>query len=185
MDLTATAVRALMLYSLAEFQSGNATTIRVTVNGNSFGITDDGRGHPLDKTIGGTPYLKFVYTHFDYPFESGQSAPIQLQAIGMSLVNAICSELILTVIKIDETLRLQYRDGQLRGRSCTAMRSEETGINISATINSQLQAKAADIEALEAWLIAVLFTAPALKLFFNDRQLQLPTHDPIALYQSN
>lgn len=33
LDLTGTAVRALFLYSLAEFQSGHATTIRVTAQG--------------------------------------------------------------------------------------------------------------------------------------------------------
>ena len=52
MDIKATAVRALMLYSLAEFQCGNATTIRVTANGTSFGIADDGRGHPTEDEQG-------------------------------------------------------------------------------------------------------------------------------------
>lgn len=54
-----------MLYALAEFQSGNATTIRVTADGNSFSIADNGRCHPIDKSVDGTSYLKFIYTHFD------------------------------------------------------------------------------------------------------------------------
>ena len=94
--LTADVVRALTLYCLAEFQSGHATTIRITAEGNSFSIADDGRGHAIERAIDGTPYLKFIYTHFDYPFETGQNAPVQLQGIGMSLVNALCSELIVT-----------------------------------------------------------------------------------------
>lgn len=69
LDLAATAARALVLYSLMEFQSGNATTIKVTAEGSSFSISDDGRGHPLDKSVGGTSYIRFIYTHFDYPFE--------------------------------------------------------------------------------------------------------------------
>lgn len=174
MDLTATAVRALMLYSLAEFQSGHATTIRVTADGASLSISDDGRGHPIDKTVEGTSYLKFIYTHFDYPFESGRSAPIQLQGIGMSLVNAMCSELALTVRKPDETLRLVFQEGQLRASDRTAMRSEETGITIAAKLHAQLTGHGVATQPLEDWLQGVVVCHPTLKLFFNGRQLQPP-----------
>ncbi len=69
-DLAATAVRALMLCSLAEHQSGRAATSRITAQGASFSISDNGRGHPLDKTVEGTPYLWFINTHFDPPFDA-------------------------------------------------------------------------------------------------------------------
>jgi len=52
-DLVETAVRAVVLYSLTEFQGGNATTIRVTKDGPGFSVADDGRGHPLDKELEG------------------------------------------------------------------------------------------------------------------------------------
>ncbi len=173
-DLTSTAVRALMLYALAEYQSGNATTIRVTAQGNSFSIADNGRGHSIDKTVDGTSYLKFIYTHFDYPFESGRGAPIQLQGIGMSLVNALCSELTLTVRKRDATLQLLFRDGQLCESHRTAVLSEETGITVSAQINPQLQGGGVEAEQLEAWLLGVLAVSPTLSLYFNGRQLHAP-----------
>jgi DNA gyrase/topoisomerase IV subunit B len=163
-DLTATAVRALMLYSLAEFQSGNATTIRVTAEGNSFSIADDGRGHPIDRTLEGTSYLRFIYTHFDYPFESGRGAPVQLQGIGMSLVNALCSELALTVTKRDETLKWLFRGGQLHASHRVVVASEETGITVSAKIDPRLQGGSAATGPLEAWL---------LRLHFNGRELHL------------
>ncbi|MGL4574028.1 MAG: hypothetical protein ACRCV9_04475, partial [Burkholderiaceae bacterium] len=139
LDITATAVRALMLYSLTEFQSGNATTIRVTADGTSFSISDDGRGHPIDKTVEGISYLKFIYTHFDYPFESGRAAPIQLQGLGMSVINALCSELTLTVRKQNETLQLRFEGGQLQQQTRTAVPSIETGITVSAKLNPKLQ----------------------------------------------
>ena len=173
-DLTGTAVRALMLYSLAEFQSGNATTIRVTAEGNSFSVSDDGRGHPIDKTVEGTSYLKFIYTHFDYPFESGRSASIQLQGIGMSLLNALCSELALTVKKRDATLQLLFRDGQLCESNRTAAPSEETGITVSAKIRSHLSGNTTAMDGLERWLLGVLANSPSLVLFFNGRQLHAP-----------
>lgn len=176
LDLTATAVRALMLYSLLEFQSGHATTIRVTAEGNTFSITDNGRGHSIDKSVDGTAYLKFIYTHFDYPFESGRSPPIQLQGIGMSLVNAMCSELRLTVRKSDATLQLLFRDGQLCESNRTDVVSAETGITVSAQINPQLQGNGVAADRLEAWLLGVLAASPTLKLFFNGRQLQPPLH---------
>lgn len=183
MDLTATAVRALMLYSLAEFQSGHATTIRVTAEGGSFSIADDGRGHPLDKTIEGTSYLKFIYTHFDYPFESGRSAPVQLQGIGMSLVNALCSELALTVRKPDETLQLKFQHGQLCASHRTAVRSEENGITVTAKLNPQWKGNGVDSKQLEECLRGVAACHPTLKLFFNGRQLHRShngdTHDDI------
>lgn len=174
LDLTTTAVRALMLYSLLEFQSGHVTTIWVTADGTSFGITDDGRGHSLDRTVEGTSYLKFIYTHFDYPFESARRAPVQLQGIGMSLVNALCSELALTVRKPDETLQLKFQDGQLRASDRATVHSEETGITVAAKLNPQLTATGVDAKQLEEWLLGVAVCHPSLKLFLNGRQLQPP-----------
>jgi DNA gyrase/topoisomerase IV subunit B len=173
-DLAATAVRALMLYCLAEFQSGNASTIRVTADANSFSISDDGRGHPIDKTVGGTSYLKFIYTHFDYPFDAGHEAPIQLQGIGMSLVNAMCSELQLTVKKRDAELVLLFKSGKLVESTRTEGHSEETGITVSARIAPYLCSNGVDQRSIEEWLLDVLATAPTLRLFFNGRQLQPP-----------
>lgn len=163
-----------MLYSLLEFQSGHATTIRITAQGNAFSIADNGRGHPIDKSVDGTSYLKFIYSHFDYPFASGQSTPIQLQGIGMSLVNAMCSELTLTVTKRDATLGLRFVDGQLCESHRTELASAETGITVAACINPRLQPHGVATEPLEAWLLGVLAASPSLRLFFNGRQLQPP-----------
>jgi DNA gyrase/topoisomerase IV subunit B len=171
-DPTGIALRALLLYALAEFQSGHATTIRVTAEGGSFSISDNGRGHSIDRAIDGSPYLKFIYTHFDYPFEPGQSAPVQLQGIGMSVVNALCSELSLAVRKRDETLHVQFRDGKLRSSHREKLVSDETGITVSATIHPQLHQGGVASEQLHEWLLGVLAASPALRLFFNGRELR-------------
>lgn len=99
------AVRALILYSLAEHQLGHATTIRVTANGNSFSVGDDGRGHASARTVASAPYLKFIYNHFDYSFGLDEAAPVQLQGAGMSLINSLCSELTVEVRKSDAMLQ--------------------------------------------------------------------------------
>ena len=151
---------------------GNVTTIRVTTEGTSFGIADDGRGHPIDKTVEGVSYLNLIYEHFDYPLGSGRAAPIQLQGIGMSLINSMCSEFDLTVKEPDAALRLVFREGRPHSRSRTEVLSSETGITISARIDPRLGGSGVAIGQLEEWLLTVLATSPTLKLFFNDRRLQ-------------
>jgi len=172
-ELTATVLRALTLYSLAEFQSGNSTTIWLTAEGSAFSITDDGRGHSLDKNVSGTSYLKFIYTHFDYPFESDQGAPVQLQGIGMSLANSLCSELTLTVRKSEEELQHWYRNGKLFQSNRAAVFSKTTGITIEGIIRSTSGYDTSAVNSLEEWLQGVLASNPSLKLFFNGTQLLL------------
>ena len=128
LDVSGSVARAVLLYSLAEFQFGHATIIRVTAQGTSFSIADNGRGHSFDRAVDGTPYLKLIYSHFEYPFESNQSLPIQLQGIGMSLVNTMCSELAITVKKREKTLQLVFRDGKFHDSERVKVASDETGI---------------------------------------------------------
>lgn len=75
-DIAASIVRALVLYSLAEFQTARATTIRVAAEGLAFSVGDDGRGHAIDRLVDGTLYLKFVYAHLDYSFGRSEAAPM-------------------------------------------------------------------------------------------------------------
>lgn len=112
LDLADTAVRTVVLYSLMEFQGGNSKSIRVARSGSEFSVSDDGRGHPLDKTLEGVSYLRFIYTHFEYPFESTNGAPVQLQGLGMSVITALCSELSLEVRKQNETLTASFEEGK-------------------------------------------------------------------------
>lgn len=92
-DIGTPIVQALVLYSLAEFQGGHCTAIRVEAKNLAFSVSDDGRGHAIDRIVSELPYLPFIYTHFDYPFApSTGAAPVQLQGIGMSLINRVCSD---------------------------------------------------------------------------------------------
>lgn len=170
-DIAACAVRGLVLYSLAEFQSGHATTIRVTAEGASFSIADDGRGHAIRRDVAGTPYLKLIYTHLQYPFESGQSVPIQLQGIGMSLINALCAELEVIARRHDATLRLSFRHGHLCDSELVEVGSDDTGNTIRGTVNPQLQKGESNTVQLEQWLLGVVAASPGLKLFFNGLEL--------------
>jgi DNA gyrase/topoisomerase IV subunit B len=171
-DLTGWSVRTLVLYSLAEFQSGHATTIRVVAESNSFSIADDGRGHAIERTVAGEPYLQFVYTHLHYPFKGGQSAPVQLHGLGMSLVNALCSELTVTVCKPNATHRLVFRNGCSYESERSEVQSSMTGNTVSGTISPHFCASGVEAQGLRDWLQGVKAASPSLKLFFNGYELQ-------------
>ena len=174
MDSAAQAVRVLTLYALAEFQSGNATTVRVNADGSSFSVSDDGRGHAIDRTVAGSPYLPFIYTHLDYPFAGHQGGPVQLHGLGMSLVNAMCSELCVTVRKKSGTLRITYRAGHLHEEQRDHQANDETGNMVAGTVHSQIQPNHTSTEGIERWLVRVAAASPGLKLYFNGKAVHTP-----------
>lgn len=174
LDITAQAIRALTLYALAEFQSGHASTIRVCAAWTSFSVADDGRGHAISRTVAGAPYLPFIYTHLDYPFAAVEGGPVQLHGIGMSLLNALCSELSVTVRKTEETLRMTCRAGRLCGEERLGLPTESTGNTVAGTVNPQVQDAPANTEKIEQWLVGVLASNRLLKLHFNGKELHAP-----------
>ncbi len=176
-DFTALATRALVLYSLAEFQSGHATTISVNVEGTTFSVADNGRGHAVHRVICGQPYLPFIYTHLDYPFadaETSNAGEVQLQGIGMSLLNALCSELSVVVRKRTGTLRLMYRTGRLAYEERDEIANDSTGTSVAGTINPLLQSAPTDVEGIERWLRRIAAVHPTLTLQLNNRLLSTP-----------
>ena len=92
----------------------------------------------------------------------------------MSLVNALCSELTLTVKKPEATLRVAFQNGKLLTSDRTNAPNAQLGISISGKILSSLQSTEVVADELERWLLAVLETSPALSLYFNDRALRVP-----------
>lgn len=178
-DITARVVRALTLYSLAEAQAGHASEIRVSAAGTAFSITDDGRGHAIDRTVAGVPYLKFIYTQLDYPFDASEVGPVQLQGIGMSLLNVLCSELTVTVRKASGAMRLKYRAGRLVEETRLGLPTGLSGNTVSGIVNAHLQCTDTCAEHIEQRLVSVLASNPSLKLHFNDKELSAPQASPV------
>lgn len=167
-------IRAVVLYSVMEFQGGNASTITVTQHGSEFSVSDDGRGHPLEKTLEGISYIRFIYTHFDYPFALSRGAPIQLQGIGMSFVNALCSELLLSVRKHNETLTASFKEGQLQSTERHPGTSQETGITVRGRVRPELVAAGSGKSHMEDWLRSIVKVHPTLRVVFNGCELVDP-----------
>lgn len=162
-------VRTLVLYALAEFQAGHAKTIRVSVQGHAFSVEDDGRGHAIARSVDGAPYLDFIYGHQDYPFGAGTEKPVQLQGLGMSLLNRLCTELAVTVRKPDTLLRMGFRAGRLVSHEVSEVRSEATGNTIAGRTSTD--SRPLDAPAVRDWLLAVLAASPTLRLSFNGETL--------------
>lgn len=174
-DIAAIAVRALVLYSLAEHQAGFATTIRIKSDSHFFSVADDGRGHAIHRSISRQNYLPFIYTHLQYPFAKanvGDAGAVQLQGIGMSLLNLLCSELSVVVRKREGTLHLAYAHGQLLREIRDEQLNESTGTSVSGAVHSVLQTCATDIHGTQQWLQRIVDLHPRLHCFFNDSQLE-------------
>ena len=172
-DTTTSIVQTLVLYSLAEHQLGHARTIRVIARGHSFSIEDDGRGHAVHREIEGSPYLNFIYAHLDYPYKDRKAKPVQLQGLGMSLLNRLCAELIVSVRKPEVTLQLRFQNGRLQSHERTDSVNRETGNTVAGTLDQDVAPTPANEEALKNWMLGVLEASPALLLSFNGQPLSV------------
>lgn len=166
-DLTSLIVRSLVLYSLAEFQAGHATTIRVAASGNSFSVSDNGRGHAIDRVVDGVPYLDLVYGQLEYPLGASPGPAVQLQGIATSLIRSLASELAVTVCKDDIVYRMRFREGAVEASRQPRGDGQERGNTVAGTVRPGLESRAPSAEALEPWLIAVCAAAPGLTIEFN------------------
>ncbi len=164
-------VRTLVLYALAESQLGHAQHISVQAQGHAFTVADDGRGHAIGRTVQGAPYLQFIYKHLDYPFGGDASKPVQLQGLGMSLLNSLCSELTVTVAQKSASLRLRFCSGQLAEHVFSEAASGATGNTVSGVVDARLGGAPIDENSLHTWLRALAAAGPSLRLSFNGEAL--------------
>ena len=164
-------VRALVLYHLAEYQSGNATTIKVNIQNHTFRVSDNGRGHAINRTINGLPYLRLVYSQLEYPFGLEIDTPIQLHTIGISLINSLCSELVVTVSKTEKTYIKHYKQGQLNKEEIMDNQEAVTGTAIEGKINPDLFPEEIDLQNFETWLKEIKSIHQQLRLFYNEKEL--------------
>jgi DNA gyrase/topoisomerase IV subunit B len=171
-DIATSVVQTLVLYSLAEHQLGHAKTIRVTASEQSFSVEDDGRGHAIGRSVEGSPYLDFIYCHLDFPYKERKAKPIQLQGLGMSLLNRLCAELVVMVRKPEATLTLRFESGRLVNHELTEATNTATGNRVAGTVCPDLATRPLGQRALERWLEAVLAASPSLQLFFNGQRVE-------------
>ena len=164
-------MQTLVLYSLAEHQLGHASSIEVNALGHSFSVRDNGRGHAIGRAVEGAPYLNFIYSHLSYPFQDRTSKPIQLQGLGMSLLNRLCAQLEVVVRKRSETLTMRFRHGNLVVHELADIESEDTGNQVSGVLSSSFAGSPVEQLELLQWLQIVSQTSPSLRLLYNGQAL--------------
>jgi DNA gyrase/topoisomerase IV subunit B len=98
---------------------------------------------------------------------------VEVHGIGMSLINALCRELMVTARERDATLCMSFQGGRLRDQELIAVTSEVTGNTISGPVDSQFQKRGMDTQKLQHWLHEVLAASPSLKLFFNGQEIRV------------
>lgn len=176
--MTTAILRALCLYALAEHQSGNAASLWVEAQDRAFCVRDDGRGHALDRVVGGRPYLQLVYTHLDYPFGEPAALPLQLHTLGISLINALCSTLTVTVHKPGVVYRAHFINGRLRHEATTPAAGDETGTMVEGRLNPLMAPDGIDLLELERWLGEVKAAHRSLRLYLNTQEILTAIHPP-------
>ena len=117
-----------------------------------------------------------MYNHLDYPFHSDAAPPIQLHTIGMSLVNSLCSELVVSVYKENNVYRMVYTHGRLSKEESRENPDNTTGTSVEGKIDPDLlpveMDREKDKQDIEQWLKAIQSANQTLKLFFNGKELQ-------------
>ncbi|MCZ8235469.1 MAG: hypothetical protein O9335_09975 [Inhella sp.] len=166
-----TLVRALVLYAAAEAQAGHAKHVVVTASGDRFTVADDGRGHSFDKVVDETPYLSYIYEHFKFPFDGAPAGQVQLQGIGMSLVNRLCRELRVTVRRANSQLELVFQAGALVSKRQTASTMTGSGTEVSGTADRADGATQAEGDTLRTWLHSLAAGLPGVRISYNGQLL--------------
>ena len=97
-----------------EAAAGHAKLVEVIFHSdNSYEVTDDGRGIPIDKKDGDITALEVVFTelHAGGKFGTGAyGASGGLHGVGASVVNALCTKMTVEVDRKSATHRLDFKD---------------------------------------------------------------------------
>lgn len=169
-DCASLVIKALTLYSIAEAQSGRATTVRIAAEGRRFSVSDDGRGHAVDRHVDGIPYLRLIYEQLQIPFSQGTCPAVQLQGIGASLVQALCSELTVTVHRNGLMHRVVFAEGQLLSEADSGIPSEDSGNRLEGIIRPELPVQL-DEASLRTWLRDATAGVAGLRVELNGVEL--------------
>lgn len=116
------------------------------------------------------PYLRLVYSQLEYPFETEQDTPIQLHTIGISLINSLCKELVVTIHKPELVYRQHYEDGQLKQEETEENPEHRTGTTVEAELDADLLPGEIGLRQIEEWLAEIKSMHKGLHLSFNGRE---------------
>lgn len=168
MNVQNSVFKTILLYSICEFQSDNASIIHVEIDGETVSIQDDGRGHSLEREVDGVPYLQLVYEHLSWPFDNKKNTSIQLQALGISLCKSLCDEFTIQITKTDVIRSYFFVESQGCGISeVENYDNKPTGNKVTYKIRDSCL----DDDFAKQHLTEIAEACPTLSIVFNQIEL--------------
>jgi DNA gyrase subunit B len=171
-----------------EALAGFATRIEVEVNpDNSVTVTDDGRGIPVDiQSKTGRPALETVYTvlHAGGKFGGGYKVSGGLHGVGASVVNALSTDLDVTVTRGGKRYYIDF----IRGKVNTPMKvigtapEHEHGTKVHFLPDPDIftEIRTFDDKILTTRIRELAFLNKGLKLTFTDKRAA--THEKLVFH---
>ena len=172
-----------------EAAAGHAKLVEVVFHSdNSYEVTDDGRGIPIDKKDGDITALEVVFTelHAGGKFGTGAyGASGGLHGVGASVVNALCTKMTVEVDRKSATHRLDFKD-QIAGhfaqngrftashalKKVGKVSPSRTGTRVRFWPDRDIfdSEAAIDYEEVRERLSQVCFLVPGLKIKLSDKR---------------
>ncbi len=172
--------------SIDEVINKYATKVEVTLHkdGKSATVEDNGRGIPVDmmpKFKKSALEVIFSTLHSGGKFERGKSYAVSggLHGVGAAVVNALSSELIVTVKRDGERFEMRFERGETKGKLKTLGNARGTGTNVKFRPDEEVfGAKLAfDIAAIIERLEAKAYLHAGLEIVLHDEtRPQTQTH---------
>lgn len=162
--------KTVMAYVITEYQGGHADTVKVNMDGDAVSISDNGRGHAVDNTLNGIPYLDIVYAQLSVFDRNPNMKAFQLHALGVSLFSEMCESIHLTVAKNGAIREYSISNGTVTGILEYANPACTHGNTVEYRPRKEI-----DDELLKDDLLETLHTIssrfPCLTIFFNDQKV--------------
>jgi DNA gyrase/topoisomerase IV subunit B len=170
-------VQTVVMYSLAEAISGQARNVWVSLQGDRFSVRDDGRGHSAERTVGDLPYLEFIYSQLQPSLFKLPGTEVQLHGAGMSLVNALCTNLTVRAARNGFIDIRFYRNAVLERRERMAGNAEESGNTVSGQLSASIVEGGVSEHHLATWLRAMFASVRSTRAYLNDVQVSARTSE--------
>ena len=172
--------------SIDEVINKYATKVEVTLHkdGKSATVEDNGRGIPVDmmpKFKKSALEVIFSTLHSGGKFERGKSYAVSggLHGVGAAVVNALSSELIVTVKRDGERFEMRFERGETKGKLKTLGNARGTGTNVKFRPDEEVfGAKLAfDVASIIERLEAKAYLHAGLEIVLHDEtRPQTQTH---------
>lgn len=119
------------------------------------------------------PYLRLIYQQFDDLAQGEGAWPVQLQGLGLSLINRLCAELRVSVRRPPRCLTLVFAHGVRIHHAVQDASDDRHGNHLAGRLIAEGLGPGPgepglDVLRLRAWLEALAQVHPGLSLHFND-----------------